>query len=59
MKNGGNLLNSVGNEKYKHTSLICDECGSPVVMDIFKEEYYCIYCGLLYGYRYDELEDML
>ena len=46
-KNGGNLLNSAENEKYKHTSFVCEECGSKVVKDIFKSECYCLHRGLI------------
>lgn len=35
------------NEKYQYTSRKCDECQGPVVIDIFKLEYYCLDCGLI------------
>ena len=34
-------------ECYKYTTLTCDECGHNIVYDIFKEEYYCLECGLI------------
>ena len=34
-------------ERWKHTDMVCDECGSPIVMDVFKEEFYCLKCGLV------------
>ena len=34
-------------ERFRYTSIVCDECGGTIVQDISKGEKYCIKCGLL------------
>jgi ribosomal protein L37AE/L43A len=34
-------------EKYRHTDLVCEDCGNEIVQDIFKGDFYCLKCGLI------------
>ena len=39
---------------WRYTDLKCNECGGIIVQDIWKLEYYCLTCGLIYTGVEDE-----